>query len=141
MQKNNPWSKEAKGTITRTKYLLANLSIKVRTDQFKLFEKLAKPTSKTRILDVGVTSDETLKDSNMFEKLYRWQNNLTVATIEEPVKFRKLYPKTKVIKITPHSNLPFKDKSFDVVVSWATLEHVGGYKESGEFYQRVTKGR
>lgn len=139
MPQNNPWEKESLQTVTKIKHILANLSVKVRTDQFKLFKRLLKPNSKTTILDVGVTSDETLKDSNIFERLYPYPQKLTVATIENLRKFKKLYPKIKVVKIIPHKPLPFKDKHFDIAVSWATLEHVGDYNDQEYFINELIR--
>ncbi len=129
----NPWVSSVRNTVTITKKLLTNLSIKVRTDQYRLFIKLLKPKSTDKIFDAGVTSDETLKDSNLFERLYPYPKNLTAATIENVSPIKKLYPKIKVVKIIPGKKLPFKNKQFDIVTSWATLEHVGG-KEDQRFF-------
>ena len=136
---NKTWTQTASSTLTETKHLLANLSIKVRTDQFNIFTRLTKPARLTKILDVGPTSDETLKDSNMFEKLYPHQKKLTLATIEDPKKLKKLYPLTSVKKVGPGKRLPFKDNQFDVVVSWATIEHVGGYKNQKFFLNELSR--
>jgi len=133
------WTQTAKSTITQTKHLLSNLSIKVRTDQFNLFNKILKPIASDKILDVGVSSSELLKDSNMFEKLYPYPKNLTLATIENPKDLKKLYPKTRVKKIIPQKPLPFKNNQFDIVVSWATLEHVGGHKDQFFFLQELNR--
>lgn len=138
MKKSTQWLRMRK-TITPIKLLLANLSIVVRTSQFRLFKSLLKPKPSSQILDVGVTSDESLKDSNMFEKLYPHKHQITAATIEDPISFRKLYPSVKVKKITPHSKLPFKDHSFDIAVSWATIEHVGGYKDQEFFLNELLR--
>jgi hypothetical protein len=139
MQRKNPWSQWAETTATPTKQFFANLSVKMRTSQFREFEKIIKPTSKDRILDVGVTSDESLKDANLFEKLYKWPKNLTAATIEDKDKIKQHFPKVKVVKIIPGKKLPFKSKSFDVVVSWATLEHVGSRKEQKDFIKEMLR--
>jgi len=90
MKSKNPWLNEVKKTITPVKHLLSSLSVRVRTDQFSIFMDIIKPTPKTKILDVGVTSDETLKDSNMFEKLYPYPNRLILATIENDQKLKKV---------------------------------------------------
>jgi hypothetical protein len=139
MQDDKRWTETVKTTLTPTKQYLANLSIKVRTDQFKLFKSIVEPNSDDKILDVGVDTHEVLKDSNMFEKLYIPQENITAATIEDPKIFKKLYPKVKVVKIIPGKKLPFKNKEFDIAVSWATLEHVGGYKDQEFFLNELLR--
>lgn len=137
--KKNFWLTESNSTITKTKHLLANVSVLVRTDQFNFFINRFKPNKYSKVVDVGVSSDETLRDSNMFEKLYKWSKKLTMATIENPKKLNKLYPYSKTIKITPSKKLPFGDKKFDVVVSWATLEHVGGYSDQEFFLNELLR--
>ena len=135
----NPWLKKANETITSTKHLLVNFSIIVRSDQYKIFFKNLRPNVNSKILDVGTTSDETLKDSNIFERLYKWPRNIVAATIENEIKLKKLYPKIGVVRVYPHKPLPFKDKSFDIAVSWATLEHVGNYKNQERFLNELLR--
>lgn len=139
MQKNNPWLKEAKSTVTPTKHLLANLSIKVRTSQYEEFKRLLGPKPMSKILDVGVTSDDSLKDTNMFERLYPYLDNVTGVTIEDPEIIKNKFPKMRIIKIMPGEKLPFKDKQFDIVTSWATLEHVGGFGNQNFFMQELSR--
>lgn len=132
---NNPWLTSVKKTVTGTKKFLSHLSIKVRTSQYRLFIELIKPSANDVVLDVGTSSLEILKDSNMFEKLYTYPKNLSAATIEDTIAIKKLYPKIKVFKIEPGQKLPFKKHQFDIVVSWATIEHVGN-KEDQRFFLR-----
>lgn len=140
MNKNRRWDIEARSTVTSTKFALANLSISVRTQQFSLFKKYSRFDRHSKILDVGATSDELLKDSNMFEKLYPFKNKLTAATIEDNNKLHSLYPDLySSVKIKRKSRLPFKDKSFDIVVSWATLEHTGDYKDQEFFLNELLR--
>lgn len=139
MPQDKRWTKTAFDTLTPSKKALANSSVKVRTDQYNLFKKLFKPTNKTKILDVGVSSEEWLPDTNLFEKLYPHKRKLTLATIENAPKLKKIYKESKIVKITPHKRLPFKDKQFDIAVSWATLEHVGSYEEQKEFLAEIAR--
>lgn len=127
------WSQKARSTITPIKHLLSRLSFIVRTGQFNIFTKTFNPSTNTTVLDVGSTSDETLKDSNLFLRLYPYKNNLTTATIEDSKKLAKLYPKIEVKKIVPGKPLPYGNKSFDLAVSWATIEHVGNYDQQRFF--------
>lgn len=133
------WSSWAEVTATPLKKFFTRLSVRLRTAQFTEFEKFIKPTSKDRVLDVGVTSDETLIDANLFEKLYKWPERLTIATIEDSKKIMKRYPKIKVVSIKRGKRLPFKSKSFDIVVSWATLEHVGSREKQQYFINELIR--
>lgn len=133
------WTQRAKSTITPVKHFLAKLSIIVRGHQFETFLHLFRPTAQTSVLDVGATSDETLKDSNLFLRLYSHPQKLTIATIEDAKKLKKLYPQTRVIKITPNQPLPFKDKTFDLATSWATLEHVGNHRQQRFFISELLR--
>lgn len=137
--KLNPWLNQAKKTITYKKHLLTNLSTTVRTSQYRLFEKICLPKKNDRLLDVGVSSDETLKESNLFERLYPYPKNLTAATIENSTKLSKLYPYIKVVQIEPGKKLPFMNKSFDIVTSWATLEHVGEFEDQENFLKELDR--
>lgn len=140
MQKDKRWDIKTRGTVTSTKVALTDLSIKVRSEQFSMFVSKLKPTSKSMVLDVGATSDEILKDSNMFEKLYQFPEKLIVDTIEDEKKLKKIYPLVKkVVKIQPHTKLPFKDKTFDIVVPWATLEHTGNYINQNLFLNELLR--
>ena len=75
----------------------------------------------------------------MFDKVYPFPNRLTLATIENAEKLRKQYIHSNVVKIVPDCKLPFKDKEFDIVVSWATLEHVCGYKKQARFINELLR--
>lgn len=136
---NNPWLTSVKKTATDTKAFLSNLSIKVRTNQYRIFDKLLKPKSDDLVLDVGASSMEIYRDSNMFEKLYPYLQNLTAATIEDARILKKLYPKINTVHIQQGQRLPFKKHQFDIVVSWATLEHVGGEKSQRFFLSELSR--
>lgn len=137
--RSNPWLGQAQKTITYRKHLLTNLSKYVRKSQYHLFEKICQPQKKDTLLDVGVSADETLKESNLFERLYPYPHNLTAATIEDSKKLAKLHPHLKIVQIEPHQKLPFRNKSFDIVTSWATLEHVGLSKEQASFLKELDR--
>jgi len=139
MIKNKNWGQKAQNTITPIKEKLAGLSIRTRSKQYSFFLKVIKPNKKTLVLDVGPTSKEILKDSNLFDKLYPYPKNLTLATIEDRNKLKKLYPDSQVKKITPHKKFPFKNRQFDIVVSWATLEHVGNYSDQEFFLNELLR--
>lgn len=137
--KKKSWSYNATKKEPLFRRLMAHLSIYVRSEQYLLFEKYVSFNKGTKILDVGATPNEELVDSNFFEKKYPFPKNLTVASIEDCSKLNDIYPNIKIEKINPNSLLPYKNKQFDVVVSWATLEHVGGYEKQQDYINELLR--
>lgn len=137
--KSRSWSNTNENTIDFVKRILSNLSIKVRADQFNILQNLIKVTPKTKVLDVGISPNETLPDTNIFERIYPYPQNLTAVSIEDCSKLKKKYPKVKILKIIPNSKLPFRDKQFDLVTAWATLEHVGDYRQQEVFINELLR--
>lgn len=139
MGNNNKWLEESPRTLTKLKLFFGNLAVYVRNRQYRDFMKIIKPGKETTVLDVGVSGIERIKGTNLFEKLYPYPNNLTVTTIEQKDIIRKNYPKINVVKVKVGCKLPFATKKFDVSVSWATLEHIGGYKKQEEFLNELLR--
>ncbi len=139
MYKAKTWSIDPGNKKTLARHILSYVSLRVRGKQYEIFWKLIKPKSSDRILDVGVSPDETtLIDTNFFEKKYPYTKNLTAASVENCKNlFRKKYPDARFIQINQNSRLPFKNKSFDIVVSWATLEHVGSRQNQKFFLKEI----
>ena len=103
--------------------LYSYFCLEVRKKIFTSFMEMAKPTPETTILDVGTTSDQR-RDSNFFEKLYPYPYSITAVGREDASFLEQEFPGVKFVK-TDGTELPFPDKSFDLVVSFATIEHVG----------------
>lgn len=133
------WIDNGKRTITKVKILMGRLVESVRKKQFNVFKAMLRPSKNSKVLDVGVSSEEDIKGTNMFEKIYKYPENLTLATIENTTKLGRMYPHCKVVRLTPREKLPFRDDEFDVAVSWATLEHVGGYKDQKRFLNELIR--
>ena len=133
------WIDDGKRTITKVKVLMERLVERVRKEQFNVFKAMLLPSKNSNILDVGVSSEEDIKGTNLFEKIYEYPKNLTLATIENVTKLGKMYPQSKVVRLTPGDKLPFRDNEFDIAVSWATLEHVGGYKDQERFLNEMIR--
>lgn len=131
------WALKEGNEPDMVKKKLSTLSLIVRQDQFKLFLKNLRPRKDDKVVDVGVTSVETLRDLNFFEKRYPYPERLTAASIDEPFDFSTRYPKIKFVQIQAGQKLPFADKSFDIATSWATLEHVGSKREQKFFLSEL----
>jgi SAM-dependent methyltransferase len=100
---------------------------------FGLFMDLLRPGPQTRILDVGVTSDETQQESNYFEQFYPYPHNITCVGTEDGSHLPLRYPGLVYQRIGPGEPLPFSDAAFDVVFSNAVLEHVGSRTAQAAF--------
>ena len=139
MENSSSWSFNKLNQISLVKHWLANLSLKVRGEQLEVMKQLFDVNKKTKVLDVGVSPNEELIDTNFFEKNYPYLEKVTAASIEDCSQLKDKYMGVRFIKIKAGEKLPFADKMFDLVVSWATLEHVGGYKEQAFFLSELER--
>ena len=133
------WSSELSNKITIGKKMMANLSYTVRADQYHLFLKLLQPGPKTTIFDVGTTPNQTLKDSNFFEQVYPYPKQLVIGSVEDCRFLVKQYGLKHFVHLQPGKKLPYKKNAFDIVVSWATLEHVGDYHDQAFFLSELNR--
>lgn len=133
------WSTDNNNVISKKKQLLSNFSLYIRKKQYLDFFKIIKPKKTDSIIDIGVTPDETLVDSNFFEIIYPFKEKLVIASVEDCKFLLKKYKIKKFIKLDPEKNYPIKHKAYKHVVSWATLEHVGGYKKQKQFLKEIDR--
>jgi hypothetical protein len=88
--------------------------------------------SEDTLLDVGVTSDRTYESSNYLEAWYPYKGKITAAGIDDASFLKDLYPGLTFVRANG-LDLPFDDKSFDIVHSSAVLEHVGSFERQIAF--------
>jgi len=91
------------------------------------------------VLDVGISPEEDLPDTNYLEKHYPYPNKLTALGVEDCSALPSLYPGVKIIQGSPGAPLPFEEGHYDVVTSWATLEHVGDQKRQAYFLKECLR--
>jgi 2-polyprenyl-3-methyl-5-hydroxy-6-metoxy-1,4-benzoquinol methylase len=108
-----------------------------RQKMFYLLMELANPSADTTVLDVGVTSDRR-EDSNFFEKLYPYKDKITAVGMEDAAFLEEEYPGLKYV-CSDGLSLPFPDKSFDLVVSFAVIEHVGSQTQQQAFVRELCR--
>lgn len=116
--------------------LRSHYAWRAREQMFQRFMHTLNPTEQTSVLDLGVTPDLSLKESNHFEQKYPWPSKLTAASIEPVEELAGRFPEIKFLQIKP-GPLPFKDREFDMVFCSAVLEHVGDRKEQAFFLSEI----
>lgn len=113
--------------------LASRLSLHVRTQVFQRFMDVMKPVPTDKVLDIGVTSDTQYQESNFFEKLYPYKEQLVCVGTEDGKGLEKMYPGLKFFQVMPGKKLPFGDNEFDIAFSNAVIEHVGSFAEQQTF--------
>lgn len=90
------------------------------------------------ILDVGVTSDRTYEASNYVEAWYPHKHKITALGIDDASFLEEQYPGMTFIQASG-LDIPFEDRSFDVVHSSAVIEHVGSFANQIKFAQECAR--
>lgn len=141
MEKKNTlvWSDHPENRLDSTKRLLSRLSLAVRAAQLEIFMREFKPNEKTRLLDVGISPIEDLPDTNFFEKHYPFPASLTAIGVEDCSGLQAKYSPITVVQSKAGETLPFTDGVFDIVTSWATLEHVGSFEKQAFFLRECLR--
>jgi SAM-dependent methyltransferase len=113
-------------------------SLAARERMFETFRAAVPFDAETTVLDVGVTPDEDLADSNFFEARYPYPQRVTATSVEDASHLESRYPGLTFVR-TDGSTLPFPDRHFDVAVSWAVLEHVGDRARQRQFVAELVR--
>jgi SAM-dependent methyltransferase len=113
------------------------LAWQVRVAIFKQLIEDFHPTSTWKVLDVGVTSDQTA-DSNFFERLYPFPASITAVGLEDASHLERDYPGLIFIKADGR-HLPFENESFDLAFCSAVIEHVGSRAQQIQLLAELTR--
>ena len=100
-------------------------SERARIEMYRIFVDTMRPAVDSKLLDLGVTADQKLPESNYFEELYPYKKNIVSASIEDAAFLTKKYDGLKFVRIQKGRSLPFRKDTFDIVFCSAVLEHVG----------------
>ncbi len=109
-----------------------------REKMFGFFMETMQPSVDVLVLDLGVTADESLPESNFFEKLYPFKSGIVAAGIDDASYLERLYPGVRFAPISP-GVLPFEDDQFDIVFCSAVLEHVGDKDAQRQFISETLR--
>lgn len=116
----------------------ARVSLWARRRMYRVFEREFRPGPDDLIVDVGVTPDATLADSNAFERFYPHPHRIVATSIENASDLEQLYPGLRFVR-TGRGGLPFADRSFAVAHASAVLEHVGSEQAQREFVSELVR--
>jgi SAM-dependent methyltransferase len=116
----------------------AQISLRARRRMYRFFEDHFRPGPADTVLDVGVTPDDTMVDSNAFEQFYPFTSQLTATSVEDASALEKRFRGLRFVQ-TSGSTLPFDDRAFTLAYSSAVLEHVGDRAAQESFVREVTR--
>jgi hypothetical protein len=120
-----------RGLATKTAY-------RARKKMFDTYCSVMPVDRDVRVIDIGVTPDRELADSNFFEQLYPYKDRITATSIEDAAFLEAEHPGLTFVQ-TNGSRLPFADREFDVAFSSAVLEHVGDRASQQRFVDEMTR--
>ena len=113
---------------------------KKRLEIYNLFLKKISPKKSDKILDVGTTA--SLDDhENLLITRYPYKSRVYCLSNQNLNKFNSRYKEIKIFK-GDGRKMNFKINEFDYVISTATIEHVGSFKNQVKFVEecfRVSK--
>lgn len=112
--------------------------IKARERIYQDFLRVCAPKPGERILDVGV-SDVITDGANLLERHHPRAGDITATGLGSGEQFQAAFPGIRYDRIQTGTCLPYADRSFEIAVSNAVLEHVGGIEQQRAFIAEMTR--
>jgi SAM-dependent methyltransferase len=116
----------------------SKVSLGARRAMFDAFAREFRPGPDDTVIDVGVTPDQTLVDSNAFEQFYPYTHRITATSFEDASGLEKKFPGLTFVR-TSGETLPFADGTFTLAYSSAVLEHVGDFAAQQAFVREIMR--
>ena len=120
--------------------LFSKLSFVSRKRKLQLFYEIMKPSSETRVLDVGAQANPYGNRGLQLIDSYPWRDKLTVVnTSREHLQLIKQhYPEVEVV-VGDACALPWPDRYFDIIYSNAVIEHLGDFERQKEMASEIAR--
>ncbi|MBN1123705.1 MAG: class I SAM-dependent methyltransferase [Sedimentisphaerales bacterium] len=105
-----------------------------------MFYELFKPEKHSKVLDIGAEIDPDGDQQLQLIDSYPWRPSLSALNIDENhiEKIRGTYPEISVF-VADACQLPFPDKSFDIIYSNAVIEHVGDFERQKKMASEIMR--
>jgi hypothetical protein len=84
------------------------VALRARRRMYEHFVSLAGVKPDQRVLDLGVTPDTSLPDSNFLERWYPYRTQITMASLEDCAMLETFFPGTTFVRIKPAKAHPFQ---------------------------------
>ena len=118
--------------------LIKKIILDARENFFKHFIHFTEYNDNQSLLDIGTTPSFDIEQNIILEKTKN-NRNITCLSDQDCSILEKKYPNIKDFIIGDGTNTNFKDMSFDIVHSNATLEHVGSYNNQIAFVKEALR--
>ena len=120
--------------------LFSRLSSISRARKLDLFSQMMKPAKGMKLLDIGAEINPGRDEVPQLIDIYPWKNNISVVNISEEhiLTIKKCYPEIETV-VCDACELPWSDKSFDIVYSNAVIEHLGSFERQKKMAAEIMR--
>jgi len=120
--------------------MFSKLSLISRARKLELFNQIMKPVKEMKLLDVGAQINPNGHKEHQLIDTYPWKHNFAVVNIsqEHITVIKKRYSEVEAV-VCDACELPWDDKSFDVVFSNAVIEHLGSFERQKKMAAEIMR--